>query len=137
MFDFSTVVILHGLKYLKWSDFFFLIASGSRDLDIFEKVFSSKHKNLGTIGKTILFWSTFNKERRVNSYVSTRYRVSKVVKQGGKNRKIKFIRLHLANYYCVSWIFCNKNVFSLVFWKAFFRWTIFFNFRFKKPVIYL
>ena len=35
---FSMVVILYGLKYLKWPDFFFLIVSASRDLNTTAKI---------------------------------------------------------------------------------------------------
>ena len=91
---FSMVVILYGLKYLKWPDFFFLIVSASRDHC---KNFTSKHGNLGIIWK-IYSGQLLSKNIRVNSYVSNINRVSKFVKQGSKNGKIKVIGLQSANF---------------------------------------
>ena len=56
-----------------------------------------------------------NKEPRVNSDVTRRYRMSKFVKLGDKNRKIKVIRLYSSNYYCAFGISFIKNVFLLGF----------------------
>ena len=46
--------------------------------------------------------SFFKKEPRVNYEVTRRYRVSKFVKLGAKNCKIKDFGHCEANYYCVS-----------------------------------
>ena len=46
----------------------------------------------------IWFWSTFNRNPRVNYDVSWRYKVSKFVKLGSKIGKIKVIGIYTANY---------------------------------------
>ena len=96
-----------------------------------QKIFPSKHKAFGIIGKIIWFRSTFNKELRVNSDVTRRYRMSMFFKQCGWNRKIKVIRLYSENYYYDFWISFIKKWFFIQ-WKRFFHRMIFFNSRFTK-----
>ena len=82
-------------------------SQGSPNHDVIvNKMFSEKHETqkIGIIRKTIWFWSTFNKEPRVNSDVTRRYRMLKFVEVGGENVKIEVFGLYSANYYCVSWI---------------------------------
>ena len=116
------ILILHGLKYLKWSDNIFLIAKGSPNNDVIVKEFFLQNRTFRIIRKVIWFWSTFAKERNVNSDVTRRYIVSRL---RGKNRKTRVIRLYPANYYCFSWIHSIKNAFFFAFWKRFFCWVIF------------
>ena len=47
------IVILHGLKYFKWPDTFFLIARGSHEHHIIITFSSSKYKNFSIIRKII------------------------------------------------------------------------------------
>ena len=66
---FNGFVILHGLKYFKKTDTFFLISRWSLDHDVIVKMFF-----LQNIEKIIWFWSTFKKEPRGNSDVTMRCR---------------------------------------------------------------
>ena len=121
-------MILDGLKRIKWSDSFFLIAWKSRDDEIKAKIFFIQNRNFGTIEKIIWFWSTFKKESRVNYDVTRRYRTSKLVKLGAKNRQINNdIWLYSASYDSVSWIFFLIKSFFLVFSTGIFHLLKFFN----------
>ena len=56
-----------------------------------KNIFSPKLKNFGAIWKIIWFWSTFNKKARAYYDVTKRYRMSRFVKLGTKNCKIKLL----------------------------------------------
>ena len=87
------------------------------------------NKNFGIIGKKTWFWSTFNEKPRVNFEVTTR-QVSKIVRPGAKNVKLKLLTSVQA-VITVFWIFWIKITF-LAFWKWTFCEMIFFKSWFKK-----
>ena len=106
------IVILHGLKCVRWPDTFFPIVTGSHDHYVIVK---KKKKTFSTIRKIIWFWLTFNKETKVNYDVTRKYRVLRLVEMVGKSHKIKVIGLYSENYYRVFRISCIKNVLDIVF----------------------
>ena len=124
MFACSMVCTFAWSKAMTW--ILFLIARLSLDHDAIVNFFYLKHKNSGNTVTIIWFWLTFNKKLKVNSDVTRRYKVSKFVKLGGADRKIKVIRFFSANYY--SFLEFLSSVFLRVL-KRFF-WMIFFNLKF-------
>ena len=74
------IVILHGLRYLKWFDAFFNSQGVTWPWRHSKMLFSPKYENFGIIGKIIWFWWTFNKKFRVKYDVTRRYRISNFVK---------------------------------------------------------
>ena len=113
------IVILHGLRYLKWFDAFFNSQGVTWSWRHSKMLFSPKYENFGIIGKIIWFWWTFNKKFRVKYDVTRRYRVSNFVKlnativQDCLSNKLISIFLSISPFIYLSHIF-ETNYSTLV-----------------------